>query len=146
MSKNDTSSTRTKYMDIQYHFVKDSFSKNMLSIDYSAIENIAADLLTNQLQRVLLQKFKTKLGLQEKIKLIEHVTEGKCLHRDFRDAMSDICHNSLKASIRATFDSLIEFSTFELVGNDCKIPSYSSRLLSASTSLFCKHTDSLMHV
>ncbi len=64
MSKNDTSSTRTKHIDIQYHFVKDSLSKHMFSIDYCSAEKMAADLLTKPLQRVLLDKFKTKLGLQ----------------------------------------------------------------------------------
>ncbi len=63
MSKNDTSSTRTKHIDIQYHFVKDSLSKNMFSIDYCPTENMAADILTKPLQRVLLEKFKTELGL-----------------------------------------------------------------------------------
>ncbi len=65
MSKNDTSRTRTKHIDIQYHFVKDSLSKHMFSIDYCPTENMAADLLTKPLQRVLLEKIKTKLGLQE---------------------------------------------------------------------------------
>ncbi len=73
-------------------------------------------------------------------------TGDLCWHQDFRDAMNDICHNSMKASIRAAVDALIEFSAFKVVGNDCKILLYSLRLLTAGTSLFCKRTDSLMHV
>ncbi len=64
ISKNDTSSTRTKHIDIQYHFVKDSLSKHMFSIDYCPTKNMAAYLLTKPLQRVFLEMFKTKLGLQ----------------------------------------------------------------------------------
>ncbi len=64
MAKNDTSSTRTKRIDIQFHFVKDSLSKRMFSIDYCPTENMAADLLTKPLQRVLLEKFEAKIGLQ----------------------------------------------------------------------------------
>ncbi len=62
MAKNDTSSTRTKHIYIQFHFVKDSLSKRMFSIDYCPTENMAANLLTKPLQRVLLEKFKAKIG------------------------------------------------------------------------------------
>ncbi len=63
MCKNDTPSTRKKHIDVQNHFGKDSLSKNMFSIDYCPTENMAADILTKDLQRVLLEKFKTELGL-----------------------------------------------------------------------------------
>ncbi len=64
MAKNDTSSTRTRHIDIQFHFVKDSLSQRMFSIDYCPTENMAADLLTKPLQHVLLERFEAKIGLQ----------------------------------------------------------------------------------
>ncbi len=64
MSKNDSSSTRTKHIDIQYHFVRDSLAKKLLSIDFCATQEMAADILTKPLARVLLQKFAFILGLK----------------------------------------------------------------------------------
>ncbi len=63
MAKNDSSSTRTKHIDIQYHFVRDCLAKNLFSVDYCPTQDMAADLLTKPLQRVLLEKFRSKLGL-----------------------------------------------------------------------------------
>ncbi len=49
MAKNDSSSTRTKHIDIQHHFVRDSLSKNKFSIEYYSTKDMAADLLTKPL-------------------------------------------------------------------------------------------------
>ncbi len=59
--RNDSSSTRTKHIDIQHHFVRDSLSKNEFSIDYCSTKEMAADLLTKPLERVLAERFKTSL-------------------------------------------------------------------------------------
>ncbi len=62
-SKNDSSSTRTKHIDMLFHFVCDSLSKKMLSTDYCPTNKRTADLLTEPLQRFLLEKLKVKLGI-----------------------------------------------------------------------------------
>ncbi len=49
MSKNDSSSTRTKHIDIQYHFVRDSLAKKLFSIDFCPTQEMAADLLKSRL-------------------------------------------------------------------------------------------------
>ncbi len=108
----------------------------MSSIDYCPTENMPADLLTKPLQRVLLETLRQNVDSKQ-LKLIEHLTEEECWHQDFRDAMSDFCHNLMNASITATVDAIIKFSVVELVGNDCKITSYSRRLPSTGTSLHC---------
>ncbi len=64
MEKNKSSSTRTKHIDIQHHFVRDSLSKNKFSIGYCSTKEMAADLLTKPLERVLGERFKTSLGLE----------------------------------------------------------------------------------
>ncbi len=64
MSKNDSSGTRTKHIDIQYHFVRDSLAKKLFSIDLCPTQEMAADVLTKPLVRVLLQKLAYKLGLR----------------------------------------------------------------------------------
>ncbi len=55
MAKNDSSSTRTKHIDIQYRFVRDCLAKNLFYVDYCPTQDMAADLLTKPLQRVLLE-------------------------------------------------------------------------------------------
>jgi len=77
MAKNDASGTRTKHIDIQYHFVRDSLAEGLFSIDYCPTSEMAADLLTKPLARTLLEKFKNTIGLRS-IAGIEHVTEGGC--------------------------------------------------------------------
>ncbi len=82
----------------------------MFSIDYCPTENMAADILTKPLQRVLAGKVQNPNLDYTTLKLIEHVTEGECWHQDFRGVMRDFCHNSMKASITATVNAIIEFS------------------------------------
>ncbi len=89
ISKNDTSSTRTKHIEIQYHFVKDSLSKQMFSIDYCPTKNMAAYLLTKPLQRVLLEMFKTKLGLQVTEACRACDRGGSVGDQHFREVISD---------------------------------------------------------
>ncbi len=62
MSKNDSSGTRTKHIDIQYHFVRDSLSKNLFSIQYCPSSEMAADVFTKPLQRVLHDKFRSQVA------------------------------------------------------------------------------------
>ncbi len=64
MSKNDTSSTRTKHIDIQYHFVRDALRKHLFTIVYCPTNDMAADILTKPLQRVLQERFRLALGLR----------------------------------------------------------------------------------
>ncbi len=63
VAKNDSSSTRTIHIDIQYHFVRDSLSKKLFKIDYCPTNGMTADLLTKPLQRLLITRFKQDLGL-----------------------------------------------------------------------------------
>lgn len=63
MARNDSSGTRTKHIDIQYHFVRDSLSKELFAIDYCPTTDMTADILTKPLARSLLERHKTRLGL-----------------------------------------------------------------------------------
>ena len=63
MAKNDSSGTRTKHIDIKYHFVRDSHAKNLFSLEYCPTTEMAADILTKPLERTLLNKHCTTLGL-----------------------------------------------------------------------------------
>ena len=63
MAKNDSSGTRTKHIDIKYHFVRDSHAKNLFTLEYCPTTDMAADILTKPLERTLLNKHCKSLGL-----------------------------------------------------------------------------------
>ena len=63
MAKNDASGTRTKHIDIQYHFVRDCLLKEMFAIDYCPTSEMIADLLTKPLQRVQFMKLRELMGV-----------------------------------------------------------------------------------
>ncbi len=69
VSKNDSFSTRTKHIDIQYHFVRDSLSKNLFSIQYCPTSEMAVDILTRPLQSALHEQFRSDIGLNSGIPL-----------------------------------------------------------------------------
>lgn len=50
MAKNYTSGTKTKHIDIRYHFSRDMISKNLYKIEYIPANAIVADILTKPLQ------------------------------------------------------------------------------------------------
>ncbi len=58
MAKNDSSSARTKHIDIQYIFVRDSLRKNLFTIAYCPTNEMVADVLTKPVQKVLLKHSK----------------------------------------------------------------------------------------
>ena len=106
-----TSIFNTKHIDIQYHFVRDSLAKKLYLIDYCATSSMAADMLTKPLERVLLERFKTKMGL-DTLARYEHVTEGECW------SVWAFCHMSLKASSVTLETCLIVFGVCELVNTE----------------------------
>eukprot|EP00171_Calliarthron_tuberculosum_P002309 IDg2309t1 len=63
MARNDASGTRTKHIDIKYHFVRDSLAKNLFNVDYCPTFSMTADILTKRLDWALLDKHKLGLGL-----------------------------------------------------------------------------------
>ena len=63
IAKKNTSATRTKHIDIQYHFARDCLEKGLYQIAYIPTAEMIADILTKPLSRLLFQKFREKLGL-----------------------------------------------------------------------------------
>lgn len=56
-------STRSKHIDIKYHFVKDLFQRNFFKYLYCPTETMLADLLTKPLPSSRLTKLRTLVGL-----------------------------------------------------------------------------------
>ena len=63
MARNDSSGVRTKHIDIKYHFVRDSIAAKLFRIDYCPTTDMAADILTKPLERVLLNRHTGTLGV-----------------------------------------------------------------------------------
>ena len=66
MAKNDQFHKRTKHIDIKYHFVRDSISKNQIKLKYCATELMSADFLTKGLTHNRLEYLKNKVGIISK--------------------------------------------------------------------------------
>ncbi len=68
-------------------FVRDSLSKKKFSIDYCPTKEMAADLLTKPLQRLLAEIFTTSLGLVNVSSILSMRQEGSASIRDFRNML-----------------------------------------------------------
>lgn len=77
MARNDASGTRTKHIDIRYHFVRDCLLQGMFDIDYCPSSDMVADVLTKPLQRIQFVKLREIMGVTTKSS-IEKVKEGEC--------------------------------------------------------------------
>lgn len=68
MAKNVASGTRTKHIDIQYHFARDALARNLYAIEYIPTSKMLADIFTKPLQRQLFEKFRALLGMSDSMK------------------------------------------------------------------------------
>ena len=62
-ANNNHSSRRTKHVDIQYHFVRDTVSDGKVKFEYCRTEDMAADVLTKPLLRVKFERFRKMIGM-----------------------------------------------------------------------------------
>eukprot|EP00171_Calliarthron_tuberculosum_P013551 IDg13551t1 len=63
MSRNDSSGTRKKHINIQFHFARNSLSKGLYEIYFCPTVEMRADILTKPLQRILLERHRTYVGV-----------------------------------------------------------------------------------
>ncbi len=61
MSKNDSHHSKTKHIDIKYHFIKDCLRKKEFTIHYVKSANQLADILTKPLQRNLFTGLRNRI-------------------------------------------------------------------------------------
>ena len=57
--------SRSKHIDIQYHFVQEQLAWDIISLSYIPTSNMAANGLTKALPKNLFQRFKRQLGLNQ---------------------------------------------------------------------------------
>lgn len=59
--ENGTINSRTKHLDIKYHFVREKYLKKLLSYNYTPSEHMIADIFTKAIGKITLQSCNDKL-------------------------------------------------------------------------------------
>ena len=62
LSKNPTSHSRTKHIDIKYHYVRDLITRNEINVIYCPSNNMIADLFTKGLPRIQYEQLRGPYG------------------------------------------------------------------------------------
>ena len=64
LSKNPKSHSRTKHIDIKFHYVREAVEKKEVNIIYCATEKMTADIMTKPLPKVKVEEFRSDMGLE----------------------------------------------------------------------------------
>ena len=56
---------RTKHIDIAHHFIREKVKDKVIYVKYCETEQMLADIMTKPLSKVLFEKFRNKLGVEE---------------------------------------------------------------------------------
>ena len=65
LSKNPKFHSRTKHIDVSYHYNRQQVNQNTVSVKYCTSEDMLADIMTKGLSKVQFQKFRDMLGVSE---------------------------------------------------------------------------------
>ena len=63
IAKNPVSHSRTKHIDIRYHYVREAVQDNLINLRYCPTEEMTADVLTKSLPRERFEKLRKNMGL-----------------------------------------------------------------------------------
>lgn len=63
LCQDSTYHARSKHIDVQFHFVRQAVSRNLVKVTYLSTSDMIADIFTKSLDRFKLAKFRTLLGL-----------------------------------------------------------------------------------
>ena len=63
IAKNPVSHSRTKHIDIRYHYVREAVQDNLINLRYCPTEEMTADVLTKSLPRERFEKLQKNMGL-----------------------------------------------------------------------------------
>lgn len=64
LCKDSTFHARTKHIDVHFHFIRQTVSRELIKIEYVPTDEMIADMFTKSLDRIKLAKFRSLLGLQ----------------------------------------------------------------------------------
>ena len=63
ISKNPVQHSRTKHIDIRYHFLKDQVAQNEVKLEFAPTADQIADIFTKPLVRDVFERLRTLLGV-----------------------------------------------------------------------------------
>ncbi len=63
LCQDSTFHARSKHIDVQFHFVRQAVSRNLVKVTYLSTHDMIADVFTKSLDRFKLSKFRHLLGL-----------------------------------------------------------------------------------
>ncbi len=75
IAQNPIAHSRTKHIDIKYHYIREVLQSNSINLQYPTSEMVA-DLLTKPLSRVTFERLRTALGIN--IMLVESLIKWEC--------------------------------------------------------------------
>ena len=64
LAKNPIAHSRTKHIDIRFHFIREARENGLIQIKYCPTEEMLADLLTKPLPRISFKKLCQFLGME----------------------------------------------------------------------------------
>jgi hypothetical protein len=65
LAKNPTHHSRTKHIDVQYHFIREKLEMGVIALKYCPTEHMVADVLTKALARDRHQRLAMAFGLKD---------------------------------------------------------------------------------
>ena len=63
LSKNPENHSRTKHIEVQYHFVREKVAEGLVLVNYVSTKDQLADILTKPLKKPLFESFRSRIGL-----------------------------------------------------------------------------------
>jgi hypothetical protein len=66
LSENPVFHDKSKHIEIMYHYIRDIMQRGAIKLQYVAMDDLVADVLTKPLSRVKFEYFRDKLGVVRK--------------------------------------------------------------------------------
>ena len=63
LSKNPKNHSRTKHIDVKYHYVRESVDNGTIAVEYRPTAEMVADTLTKGLAKPKFEKFRNDMGV-----------------------------------------------------------------------------------
>ena len=65
IAKNPVEHSRTKHIDVRYHYIREALNEKLIELNYCPTENMIADILTKPLPKGRFEILRGKMGLEE---------------------------------------------------------------------------------
>lgn len=65
LARNPVAHSRTKHIDIRFHFMSKALEDSLIDIEYCPSSEMVADLLTKPVSRSQFEKLRTLMGMDE---------------------------------------------------------------------------------